>query len=156
MDGFAGHVRFEDPRQTPEHTEYHFLVDGGEFPWFISERGAVIKRLADDMYTVGVEIFLIDKNEHEGVFRHPYLPFGYTADGGVSVPNIPVIDGTEFPWLMTEDGWQLSCGHKTLPTLKLTFFAHHVSGDCEIDDQRKALSGEDIFCNGGHLIGAGG
>jgi hypothetical protein len=40
-----------------EDGEEHVLrIDGVDFPWHISERGPVVKRLAEGSYTVTVEI----------------------------------------------------------------------------------------------------
>src|SRR5215212_7156200 len=73
--------------------EHAFLVDDEEFPWYISERGPVVTRRADDWYTVEIDILLLDKARNaEG--RHEPLDFDYQPRK--HVPYIPVIGGVEF------------------------------------------------------------
>lgn len=131
-----------------EPDKHVFTVDGTEFPWHITERCAIVTRLTDDLYSIDVEIVLLDK----GNIRRT-LPFGYSPLE--NIPYIPVIDGRAFPWLLTADGCQLSFGHKIVPTLRLAFLARSVSTNLAVDDQRPAMSGEDIFCGGGLLVKAG-
>jgi len=122
---------------------YVFTVDGEDFPWYISETGPIVTRLADDFYSVYVEIFLMDKETHD------YLPFSYVLSDFNSPPTWPIIAGNEFPWLLTEDGAQLNMSGKMIPTLKLAFLAQSVTANIPIEDKRPA---GDIFCNGGDLI----
>lgn len=152
---YAGFKNMRFARDVVVKTDpYSFMVDGDEFPWWLSQRGPLVERVSDGLYTVDVEICLLDKNEHPGVFPHPYLAFGYLAHAS-SVPNIPLIAGEEFPWLLTGDGWTLTCGHKQMPKLRVSFYALNVSGDVEIADRRSEFVGEDIYCNGGDLIRQG-
>lgn len=37
--------------------EHIFTVNGEDFPWPISERGPIVTKLDDNLFTVGVEIF---------------------------------------------------------------------------------------------------
>ena len=136
MDGIAGEVvlrhtcRCDAALEKPAddgHEQHLFLVDGEHFPYLISKRGPIVTRLRDDLYTIDVELYLLDKTTMTA------LPFGYTGAG--SVPSIPVIDGQEFPWLLTGDDCQLNFGYKTTPTLKLKFFARTVTGNYPIVDE---------------------
>lgn len=125
--------------------KYAFIVDGEDFPWWLSERGPIVTQVHDDLYTVDVEICLLDKTDD----YHAILSFTYNDYRGLSVPNIPIIGGKDFPWLLTTDGCQLNFGHKIIPLLKLTFFARNVTSDGVIIDRRVR---DDIYCNGGNLI----
>ncbi len=137
-----------------EPDEHVFTVDGEEFPWFISERGQIVKRLADDLYSIDVEIVGISKDTVLDGERpyHRFLEFTYNTYGG-HIAYIPTIDGKEFPWLLTEAGCQINFGHKILPRLQLAFLAHNVTGNVPVDDQR--VPGQNIYVNGGGFIPAG-
>jgi hypothetical protein len=139
-----GAVEKPDCDEAKEHV---FDVDGKEFPWFISERGQIVKRLADDLYSVDVEILEIDKDTMKT------LPFEYLLDGTNMVPGIPVIGGREFPWLITEDVMTLTFGYKVYPTLRLAFLAHEVDANIPIEDCRTEQKA--VFCAGGDLIRGG-
>lgn len=131
--------------EHPEHDdpqEHVFTVDGEDFPWLISERGPVVKRLHDDLYSVDVEIVLVDKATFD------YVPF--VNDW---IPVIPIIGGVEFPWLLTEDECHLTFGRKVVPKLRLAFIARHVGANIPIEDCRPGHDDEDmIFCSSGDLI----
>lgn len=139
----------EHPAHGAPH-EHVFTVNGEDFPWYISERGQRVTRLADDLYSVDVEIMLLDKQLTDG--HHAVLPFGYPTYG---IPYVPLIGGQEFPWPLTEDGCQLNFGHKVVPTLHLAFLARSVDTNAGVDDRRRVMSGQDIYRNGGDLIRAG-
>jgi hypothetical protein len=153
-----GAVEKPDCDEAKEHV---FDVDGKEFPWFISERGPIVKRLADDLYSVDVEIMLVSKEKRDADGNtsrphHWYLDFGYATYGGSSVPYIPVINGFEFPWLLIEDGCELRFGHKIVPALHLAFLAHEVDANIPIEDLRREPDEEEaIYCAGGDLIRGG-
>lgn len=142
-----------------EHDEHVFQVDGQDFPWHISERGPIVTHVADDLYKINVEIFLITgPADHAAGKPVRALPIGYTAPGmdtppdgpGPVAPYIPLIDGQQFPWLCDDSPMQISFSHKQLPTLNLTFYARNVTGNYPIGDQR----GDDEvqWCAGGSLI----
>lgn len=130
LDRIAGEVVYrhvchcENASEVPAEGEpdvHEFTVDGTEFPWYITERGAIITQFRDDLFLIDVEIMLVDTDTKE------YLSFGYAAPAA-STPYIPVIDGQEFPWLCNDDPMVLTFGHKVHPTLALKFFAHNVIG----------------------------
>lgn len=121
-----------------------FTVDGKDFPWYISERGPTLTRLEDDLYTVDVDVILIDKDTHE------YLPFAYTAPDR-SMPYIPVIDGSPFPWLCNGDGYTLTFGHKDVPILHLVFYAYDVDAQ-GVDVLDKRTNQDSELCAGGYLV----
>lgn len=120
-----------------EAQEHVFTVDGEEFPWFISQRGQIVKRLFDDLYSVDVEIIQIDKETMKT------LPFGWQ--------DFPIIGGREFPWLLTDDVMTLTFGHKVFPTLRLAFLAHEVDANIPIEDLRPDQ--QSVYCAGGGLYG---
>lgn len=134
-----------------EHDEHVFQIDGEDFPWFLSARGPIVKRLRDDLYTVDIEIFLLAKED--GAFH--YLDFGYAPIYGT--PFLPVINGEVFPWLLDPNGWELRAGHKRLPEIRLTFYARNVTGNYPIEDSRPDDPDdlEAVYCAGGDLIAAG-
>ena len=112
----------EGSTETPEThalTEHVFMVDGKDFPWYISERGPTVTRVDDELYTVDVDVILTDKETHQ------FLSFGYTGPNS-SVPYIPVINGSPFPWLCNDAGYTLTFGSKELPLLRVAFYAHNV------------------------------
>jgi hypothetical protein len=122
MSKIANHVHIETTKG-----QYRFDVDGEDFPWFVSDRGPQVTRVADDLYAIAVEIFCLDRETKD------YLPF--TTAGGRC--QYPVIGGTEFPWTMSDTGYTFRCGWKTFPTVALTFFAEDVeSSTLLIDDVR--------------------
>jgi hypothetical protein len=130
-----------------EVTEHMFTVDDQEFPWYISERGPIVARLTDDLYTIDVELLLLDRE------TKTYLPFSYTSRGVGSVPYVPVIDGQEFPWTCTADEFVLRFSHKQIPSLRLKFYARNVDAKgIAVDDKRLTESGRDIHRAGGDLI----
>jgi hypothetical protein len=125
-------------------TEHVFTVDGEDFPWYISERGPIVKRLRDDLYSIDVEIYELSKSDKE------CLSFEYRRDDACSVPYIPVIGGKDFPWLLTADEMTLTFGHKILPMLHLAFFAHEVDANIPVEDCRP--DPQDVYCGGGNRI----
>ena len=141
-----------EPPADEDKIEHVFTIDGEDFPWYISERGQIVTRVMDDLYVVDVEIIELCKEPGEHYLYT--LDFGYTSDR-CSVPNIPVIGGVEFPWLLTDDVMTLTFGHKQFPTLHLKFFAESVDANIPIDDQRAAHRDKEIFRNGGELIAKG-
>lgn len=110
---FAEHVHIVHTGECPDCTHV-FDVDGAEFPWYVTEAGPRVTRLADDVYAVHVEIFCMDKKTRG-------ISFTMTGDS-----HIPVIGGVEFPWYITEDGFVLKSEWKSLPTVTLSFLANHV------------------------------
>lgn len=135
--------------------QHVFTVDGEDFPFWVTARGPVVTRVHDDLFTVDVEIILVCKEKVPGEFHayHPYLSVGIAAPGfphSGSAPYIPVINGDEFPWLLTADGCQLNFGHKIVPVLRLAFFARHVTTNLTVEDRRDY--GGEVFCAGGDLI----
>jgi hypothetical protein len=125
--------------------EHVFTVDGEDFPWFITERGQIVKRLRDDLYSIDVEIVQLDRA------TLATLPFDYTrTEEGCSVPSVPVIGGREFPWALTDDVMTLTFGYKVYPTLHLAFYAREVDANIPIEDLRD--NPQDVFCEGGDLI----
>lgn len=137
--------------RTDGDVEHVFAVDGEDFPWLISDSGPTVSRVADDLYIVAVELLLIVAPPDYRV-----LDFAYTCEpesyvgGRCSVPFVPVIDGVEFPWLLTDDGCRLKFGHKMLPELTVAFFAHHVDANIPVVDVRGDV--DEVFSNGGCLI----
>jgi hypothetical protein len=130
--------------------EHVFTVDGEDFPWYISERGPLVTRLCDDLYTVDVELFGIDRETMKS------LDFSYSDEGRSSVPFVPVIGGRKFPWTLAADEVVLRFGHKILPTLQLKFLALNVDAEgIEIDDQRETWNERAIYRAGGDLIRRG-
>lgn len=128
-----------DPRPN-----YRFDVDGKDFPWYISERGPIVTQVDDELFTVGVEIFLIDRDTHDD------LTFDYGSPR--SGFNPPILGGREFPWLLTEDECVFTFASKVLPTLRLKFFAEKVTGDWPVDDQREKTG--DVYATQGVLMKA--
>jgi hypothetical protein len=147
-DGIAGEVvlrhtcRCDAALEKPAddgHEQHLFLVDGEHFPYLISERGPIVTRLRDDLYTIDVEIIGLSKDvDAEGV--HHILEITYATDGGNTVPYIPVIAGKPFPWPLTDDGCQLNFSHKMLPKLNLKFYARTVTGNYPIVDGRSVTA----------------
>lgn len=106
-----------------------FEVDGEDFPWYISQRGAEVMRVDDDLYTVRVEIFLLDKVSRAAI---PFL----SEDGMNS--RVPQLGGVEFPWEIINDGYTYACGPKLVPTLTLSFYVKSAdTGDEYIEDARE-------------------
>jgi hypothetical protein len=141
--------------ESPEDgtIEHVFTVNGEDFPWYISERGPMVARLADDWYTVDVEILLLDKNPNsEG--KRETLGFRYWPTW--HVPYIPVIGGREFPWTCTDDEITLRFSHKMIPTLALKFFARSVDAKgIEIEDKRPQWVDRALYRAGGDLVKCG-
>jgi hypothetical protein len=123
--------------------ENRFTVDGEEFPWYISERGPQVAKIADNLFTVHVEIPLTDKSRpwkrEDAEDASRWLSF--SASGYAC--RTPIIGGQEFPWVVTEDGFTFSASRKNFPTVSLAFFAAEVefsdptTGWCLIDDKRE-------------------
>lgn len=135
-----------EPAAPGEPEEHVFTVDGEDFPWPLpAERNPVVTRVADDLYRIALELLLIDNETYE------YLSFGYVGPGSRS-PFIPVIGGRPFPWTCTADAFQLTFSYKQLPTLRLAFFARHVSGNLPIEDRRHTQA---VYNNAGDLLAAG-
>lgn len=124
---------------------FTFTVDGEDFPWLVSERGPKVTRVMDDLYIIDVEILGLSKPPFE------ILSIGY-VNPAAGVPIMPVIDGLEFPWTLTDDDVVLTFGTKRYPTLQLKFYAHSVSGTAEVDDLRMTVAERARWCAGGDLI----
>jgi hypothetical protein len=132
-----------------EDTEHVFTVDGQDFPWVISQRGPIVKRIRDDLYSVEVEIIGFTSGEkHEAVIL---------SVDTTTFPYTPIIGGKPFPWLMAEDDCVLTFSHKRLASLKLAFYTRNVTANIPIEDVRPA--GEDydehVYCYGGFAITEG-
>lgn len=95
------------------------MVDGKPFPWLITESGPSVRKLGSDCYLVRVEIFVATSS---GDTRPE--TFYHQADGAS-----PVILGQEFPWPISEDGFEYHSGGSTeIPTVTLEFFARSAEG----------------------------
>lgn len=111
-------------------------VDGKPFPWFISERGAVAKRVADDLFEVSIEIVGIAKLIEGDDFKAgDWLSLGLEGYAG----RYLMIGGSEFPWAITEDGVTIRASRKLYPTVTLSFFAKSVDSTQDIEDARHVL-----------------
>lgn len=129
-------------RPASDEPEVHrFEVDGQPFPWYISEKGPLATRLADDFWRIDVEILAL-ATPTEGM-----LPIGSSGRMG----EIPVIGGTAFPWLMTEEGWSMTAGHKQIPTVALGFLAHNVDTNMPVTDLRAEWADREVIGNGGDI-----
>jgi hypothetical protein len=101
--------------------EHRFTVDGEEFPWYITERGPIVTQVSDNLYTIHVEIFLIDKNNPASGYN---WDLSFTASGYAG--RTPHIGDREFPWAITEDGFTFSTSCRDFPKLSLAFYASEV------------------------------
>lgn len=117
-----------------------FDVDGEDFPWWISEREPVVTQLADDLFSVHVEIIAVPR-----VYDNPEnktLAACHVGDGDLSVRTEGYmgrrlfIGGVEFPWMITYDGFTIKTGGTTCQTVELSFFAKTVDSDDYIRDTR--------------------
>lgn len=117
---------------SPDGKVHAFKVDGQDFPWFISERGPQVSKLADDFYTIDVEILGVNKKRNDKGECN-YLEVGFR-------PYLqPVIGDVTFPWTITEDGWRFSVARTQLPIVHLAFFAHSVDVQgVDVDDRSAA------------------
>jgi hypothetical protein len=106
---------------NPVKGEFCFTVDGEEFPWYITERGPIVTQVSDNLYTIHVEIFLIDKNRPASGYD---WDLSFTASGYAG--RTPHIGDREFPWAITEDGLTFSASCHDLPKLSLAFYAREV------------------------------
>jgi hypothetical protein len=134
-----------EPPAPGEPEEHVFTVDGHDFPYLLPAENPEVSRVADNLYKIGVKIILFDKDTRQ-VLPFTYRPTGY------GVPCVPVINGRDFPFTCDDSGFQLNFSHKTLPTLQLVFFAHHVTGNIAIQDRRR---GKAVYDTGGDRIAAG-
>lgn len=131
-----------------DHSPYMFTVDGVRFPWYVSERGPLITRVANDLYIVDVEVFLMG-NEDQKLVEFALK----SSDPDVwAVPYVPLLGGVEFPWLITDDEMVLRFSHKQLPALSVRFYAHDVDTNLDVTDERRD---GDVYCAGGWLIASG-
>ena len=105
---------------------HQFDVDGKEFPWWIERDGLHITR-HHNLYTVKTTIVLIKKGE-----ASTDLPLLCTGKYG----RTPIVDGTQFPWLLTNDGYTFEAGSKIFPRLTVSFYARDVDSDGYIEDRR--------------------
>lgn len=110
------------PLAEGEEKEHRFELDGVEFPWYITEEGARFTRLAKDLYSVRVEIYLVDMETKDT------LTFSSTGYNG----HAPVLGGVEFPWMLTSSGYTYTSSAETLPLLTLSFLVHNVDTDGDI------------------------
>jgi hypothetical protein len=100
-----------------------FRVDGEPFPWWISEKGPQATRLADDLYSVRVSIFGVTDSLPETFYHEGLSP---SDNSGWAQP---VIQGIEFPWYISSDGFTYrSGGSSEIPVVELEFFAKSVEG----------------------------
>ncbi len=96
------------------------MVDGKPFPWLITESGPSVRKLGSDCYLVRVEIFVVATSSNDA---RPET-FYHGVDG-----DYLVILGQEFPWLISEDGFEYrSGGIAEIPTVTLEFFARSAEG----------------------------
>lgn len=126
---------------TINDKDFLFEVDGEKFPFYISQRGPIVDRLADDLYTVDIEIFAMDCETKRNV---PVTQQEYMSCQ-------PVINGWEFPWFTTVDGWTMRCSSRTIPTVCLAFLARDVNGDHPVIDKRPDWEGRAIWDGNGNL-----
>lgn len=136
----------ERPAGT-EPEEHRFEVDGKDFPWFLSARGPVVTRYADDLWRIDIDLFAIDHDTWKT------LPIAVTPGmcGGADLE----IGGVAFPWLMTQEGWTLTSSSKQLLTLTLGFFTRNVDTNMPYTDQREVWADRAIYANGGDCYKAG-
>lgn len=128
-------------RPHDDEPEIHrFEVDGEPFPWYISEKGPQVTRLADDFWRIDIEILGLAR-----IVTEAMLPIGSSGRMG----EIPVIGGIAFPWLMTEEGWSMTAGHKQIPTVTLGFLARNVDTNTPVTDLREQWADRAIWANGG-------
>lgn len=138
ISNLAREVRLE---QAPT---YAFVVDGNAFPYLLSESGPVVTRVSDGLFTIGLKILLFRMDTMKT------LPISCVAHHS-SVPNVPVIDGEEFPWLCDDSGFKVSFSHKEIPSLTLTMYARNVIGNYLVTDTRPPK--ESLWTQNGGLIG---
>jgi hypothetical protein len=129
-----------------EAEQHVFTVDGEDFPWYITERGQIVKRIRDDLYLIDIEIIGLDKKTVHTI------AIEYLIEDSPA-PCIPVIGGREFPWLLSEHPMTLTFGHKMFPILHLAFFAREVDANIEVQDLRDEQL--PVYCAGGYLIAPG-
>jgi hypothetical protein len=100
-----------------------FCVDGDPFPWWISEEGPQVTRIADDLYSVWVGILgFLSGHSGDAALTHGGL------QGDEGWPQ-PVIIGIEFPWYISSDGFTYrSGGSSEVPVVELEFFTKSVEG----------------------------
>lgn len=103
MPDFAGQVVVDVEKRK-------FDVDGKPFPWYLEDKEPEVKWLRDDLSSVKVTIFA-----HEG----------FSCEG---IGKSPVIAGIEFPWYITEDGFEYRAARGHVPTVTLAFLARQVLG----------------------------
>lgn len=140
IPNLAREVRLE---QAPTHA---FVVDGKTFPYLLSMTGPVVIRVSDELFKISLEILLYSQDERSA------LSIGYAADSvGLYSPNIPIIDGKDFPWVCDDSGFKVSFSHKQIPTLTLTMYARSVVGDYPIVDVRPPKS--ELWTQYGSMIG---
>lgn len=124
------------PLEPGEKAEHVFEVDGKPFPWFLTERGAAFALGSSGLYIVRVEIFVLRRDNESlifGTFSHSH-------------GQLPVIDGIEFPWWVTEAGLMYVSSRKDAPVVRLSFLAEHLDTDTEI------AGAGDVFEMTGNLI----
>lgn len=116
-----------------------FDVDNEEFPFYISEEGARISKLRDDLYQIDITILAARKG--------PYAGLNFS----VNEWEPPKIDGIYFPWTISADGFTYQRTHKTVPTLKLGFFTYHIKTNIPIHDANIHGSPEIYGLNGNYF-----
>jgi hypothetical protein len=122
--------------------EYRFDVDGQDFPWWISERGARVTQLLDDLFEINVEILCIPKAYDGDERGHENCRVGQ-GDLTVRLEGYMgrrlFIGDVEFPWDITADGVVIKTGVTLVPSVSLSFFAKDVDSNRFIDDARHIL-----------------
>ena len=118
-----GRQCFKDYPDIPEHVsivrdKYEFLVDDKPFPWYITKEGPILYQLAPELYTVRVTIL----NAHPFSVGDPEALPRDDRGFALDMEAWPWIQGRPFPWMITEDGWQLRSRRGDLVTLELAFF----------------------------------
>lgn len=116
-----------------------FRVDDEPFPWWLSEEGPTARKLKDDLYAVHVSIFVVSAEAET-------LPETFYHEGLTNGWDQPVLQGIEFPWCITADGFTYSSrGSREVPTVELEFFAESVEGmpvtdETELPDDGRVFS----------------
>lgn len=123
-----------------------FMVDGKPFPWWIDEKGPQVTKLADDLYAVAVDILVVSAtgNDTPETFHHD----GF---GNNTWPQ-PIINGIEFPWYISQDGFTYRANCRICPVVELAFFAQSVTGIEIHDEQNQDHTDGKIFDAAGYVI----
>lgn len=111
--------------------EYSFVVDGEEFPWYISENGPHVTKLGNELYGIKVEIYCVDRETKR------YLRFEVDSGEKGWPPELFFIGDREFAWAISDDGFTYEASLTIIPTVTLTFFARSVDDDGWVDDARQ-------------------